>query len=99
MTDIARLRVLADEIQRGIDTANAQLAALKFLLTQDAICALCGKEARGYATVQQVQGPELRLCHYAERDCYHRWTVYGERRHIPGPEGPVGYEALRSVTT
>lgn len=38
-------------------------------------CALCGKPALGYG-----RGPGGEpLCHSVRRDCYHRWTVWGER--------------------
>lgn len=45
-----------------------------------AFCALCGQKALGFATV-----PEGRLCHDESRDCYRRWTVYGERPAAPQP--------------
>lgn len=38
-------------------------------------CGLCGEVALGSATADGQ-----RLCHATERSCYHRWTVYSERR-------------------
>jgi hypothetical protein len=37
-------------------------------------CVLCGNPPVGMAEV-----PEGPLCHSADRDCYHRWTVWNER--------------------
>lgn len=37
----------------------------------DAVCALCGQPAEGWAAVG-----DLRLCHGDERDCYHLHTVW-----------------------
>jgi hypothetical protein len=57
-------------------------------------CGLCGQEALGYA---QANG--VRLCHAPERECYHRWTVYGERpaHHVdPALDAPVALSNLRT---
>ena len=43
------------------------------------ICAHCGQEALGYATVNGV-----RLCHDEIRDCYHDVTVHGQEIGKPG---------------
>jgi hypothetical protein len=51
-------------------------------------CALCGQPALGFGMADG-----RRLCHDVQRDCYHRWTVYGQRSPgIFGPQRPVGSE-------
>lgn len=55
------------------------------------LCILCGKEALGFAYA------DGRLCHHEERDCYHRWTVYGQRPNQGGPAFGVGLEGLAVV--
>jgi len=42
------------------------------------LCAHCGFEARGYATVTNPPGQTVRVCHHETRDCYHAITVWGE---------------------
>lgn len=37
-------------------------------------CALCGKDALGFAMVG-----DKRLCHDEKRACYERWIAYGQR--------------------
>lgn len=54
-------------------------------------CGLCGRRPVGYGAVQEGND-YIVLCHDAERDCYHRWTVYGERPGRPRAEAPVGVE-------
>ena len=41
-------------------------------------CAHCGFEARGYATVTDLDGRIYRVCHHETRDCYYNITVWGE---------------------
>jgi hypothetical protein len=51
----------------------------------DRICALCGHNMMldqcGYATITMaaVVDQEIFLCHTDDHDCYHAWTIYGER--------------------
>jgi len=52
---------------------------------------LCGQPVLGYGSA--MSGTTLLpLCHSAERDCYHRWTVWGERPGIKRIDGKVGAE-------
>lgn len=54
-------------------------------------CLLCGQMVLGYGTAMSgtTTAP---LCHSAERDCYHRWTVWGERPGTKRIDGKVGAE-------
>lgn len=60
-------------------------------------CGLCGQEALGFGL---DVGPEhrMRLCHDAKRDCYHRWTVYGERPGYAKRAESVGLERYVRAT-
>lgn len=53
------------------------------------LCGLCGEpiHERSYGAADDVL-----LDHGQERDCYHRWTVYGERPGQPRLQRPVGAE-------
>lgn len=51
------------------------------------MCGLCGNVAVGWAVANGK-----RLCHAPERDCYHRWTVFGERPGKTKMLGKVGCE-------
>lgn len=53
---------------------------------EDLVCGLCGHDMEfdtcGYAGTWQmtVTGEQqVYLCHADDHDCYHLWTVYGER--------------------
>ena len=56
----------------------------------DKVCGLCGHvmtfKTCGYAAVDVAETEVVYLCHADDHDCYHRWTVYGERP-IANPEG------------
>jgi len=41
------------------------------------LCAHCGFEALGYATVTNPPGQTVRVCHHEKRDCYADITVWG----------------------
>src|SRR5215475_2128681 len=53
------------------------------------ICGLCANPVSVYGFADGKH-----LCHSSERDCYHRWTVYGERPGTRGTSRQVGAEVL-----
>lgn len=61
---------------------------------QMAHCAMCGHLmtlARcGYAAATYDDGSVAPLCHDADHDCYHAWTVYGIGPDDPWPSHGCG---------
>ena len=43
------------------------------------ICAHCGGQALGYASLDWGIGPRVRVCHDDTRSCYEAITVWGEK--------------------